>query len=61
MQWSQEDYYFDTAINIIVVTIIEIILEISGTVPDGIPDEVLRTLAENCKTLKFTNYEFHND
>ena len=40
---------------------VEITLEISGTVPDGIPDEVLRTLAENCKTLKFTNYEFHND
>ena len=40
---------------------VEITLEISGTIPDGIPDEVLRTLAENCKTLKFTNYEFHND
>ena len=40
---------------------VEIILEISGTVPDGISDEVIRTLSENCKTLKFLDWEFHND
>ena len=39
---------------------VEIILEISGTVPDGISDEVIRTLSENCKTLKFLDWEFHN-
>jgi len=37
---------------------VEINLEIRGTVPQGIPDDIIRTLSENCKTLKFKDWEF---
>ena len=37
---------------------IEISLEISGDIPEGIPDNVIRTISENCKTLKFKDWHF---
>ena len=37
---------------------VEITLEITGIIPNGIPDDVVRTISENCKTLKFSTYEF---
>ena len=37
---------------------VEISLEITGTIPEGIPEDIIRTISENCKTLKFSNFEF---
>jgi hypothetical protein len=39
----------------------EITLEISVEVPEGIPDTVIRTVSENCRTLKFTSHEFEEE
>ena len=36
----------------------ELTLEIEVRVPDGVPDNVIRTVTENCRTLKFTNAGF---
>ena len=35
-----------------------ITLEITATVPDGIPDNIARTVSENGNTLRFTNLRF---
>lgn len=40
---------------------IEVTLEIQVKTPDGVPDAVVRTISENCRTLKFTSYEFEED
>jgi hypothetical protein len=40
---------------------IELTLEISAEIPDGAPDYVVRTVTENCRTLKFTSYGFEDD
>jgi hypothetical protein len=40
---------------------IEVTIEIQVKTPDGVPDEVVRTVTENCQTLKFTSYEFEED
>jgi predicted AAA+ superfamily ATPase len=40
---------------------VEITLEIQINVPDGIPENVVRTVKENCKVLKFTNHEFEKE
>ena len=37
---------------------VEIQIEIRGNVSDGISDEVMRTISENCRTLKFKDWEF---
>jgi predicted AAA+ superfamily ATPase len=37
---------------------VEINIEITGKIPDGISDEVMRTISENCRTLKFKDWEF---
>jgi len=37
---------------------VRITLEVQADVPDGVPDDVKRTVSENCKTLKFTNFDF---
>jgi hypothetical protein len=37
---------------------VEITIEIQATVPDGFPDNVVRTVGENCRTLKFTQQDF---
>jgi hypothetical protein len=36
-------------------------IDIEATVPDEVPDDVVRTVAENARTLKFTNAEFEQD
>ncbi len=38
-----------------------ITLEISVDVPDGIPENVVRTVSENCRTLKFTSHGFEEE
>ncbi|HPZ43157.1 MAG TPA: Swt1 family HEPN domain-containing protein [Bacillota bacterium] len=40
---------------------VEITLEITANVPDGIPEDVVRIVTENCRTLKFNNHGFENE
>jgi predicted AAA+ superfamily ATPase len=40
---------------------IEVTVEIQVKIPDGVPDSVVRTITENCRTLKFTSSEFEED
>lgn len=40
---------------------VEIKLEISADVPSGVPDDVVRTVTENAKTLKFEQHGFERD
>ncbi|WP_290883670.1 hypothetical protein [Fischerella sp.] len=40
---------------------VEITFELQVTVPNGVPENVIRTVTENCKVLKFTNYEFEQE
>lgn len=37
---------------------VEITLEIKADVPEGVPDNIVRTVTENCRTLKFKNHGF---
>lgn len=37
---------------------VEVTLEIQAHVEGGIPDNVVRTVSENCKTLKFRDQGF---
>ncbi len=36
----------------------EVSVEISAHVPDGVPPDVVRTVSENARTLKFTQHGF---
>ena len=40
---------------------VTVTLEIDASVPDGVPDNVVRTVTENGRTLKFTNQGFDRD
>ena len=40
---------------------VAVTLEIQASVPDGVPDNVVRTVTENGRTLKFTNQGFDRD
>ncbi len=40
---------------------IEVTMEIQARVSNGIPDDVVRTVAENCQTLQFTTQEFEDE
>ena len=37
---------------------VEITLDIQATIPEGVPDNVVRIVSENCRTLKFTQHDF---
>lgn len=37
---------------------VEVTIEIQATVPDGFPEKTVRTVSENCRTLKFTQHNF---
>jgi hypothetical protein len=37
---------------------VKVILEIEAEIPSGAPDQVVRTVTENCRTLKFTSQGF---
>ncbi len=39
---------------------VKITLEIEAEIPDGVPDDILRTVMENCRTLKFTRQSFES-
>ncbi|AFZ33598.1 hypothetical protein Glo7428_5220 (plasmid) [Gloeocapsa sp. PCC 7428] len=40
---------------------VEITLEVQVRIPDGAPDNVVRTVTENCRVLKFTTQEFDDE
>ncbi len=40
---------------------VEVTLEIHAAVPTGTPDQVVRTVSENCRTLRFTDFGFEED
>jgi predicted AAA+ superfamily ATPase len=40
---------------------VEVTLEIQVTVPEGIPEETVRTVTENSRTLKFTSHDFERE
>ncbi|HQL95158.1 MAG TPA: DUF499 domain-containing protein, partial [Candidatus Hydrogenedentes bacterium] len=40
---------------------VRITLEIEGDFPLGVPDNVVRTVTENCRTLKFRNHGFEKE
>jgi predicted AAA+ superfamily ATPase len=40
---------------------VEITLEIQATVPKGVPDNTVRIVTENCRTLKFNSFGFEED
>jgi hypothetical protein len=40
---------------------VEVALEIQTYIPNGASEEVIRTVTENCRTLKFSNYDFEEE
>ncbi len=40
---------------------VRVTLEIEAEVESGVPDNVVRTVTENSRTLKFTNHGFESD
>ncbi|MCC6443202.1 MAG: ATP-binding protein, partial [Armatimonadetes bacterium] len=40
---------------------VKITLEIHATLPEGVPDHLVRTVTENCRTLKFTTQSFEEE
>ncbi len=40
---------------------VKITLEIEAEIPEGVPDHVVRTLTENCRTLKFKHQSFEQN
>ena len=41
--------------------IVEVTMEIQAKVSDGVPEDVVRTVTENCRTLRFTAQEFEDE
>ena len=40
---------------------VTVTLEIEAHMPEGAPEKVVRTVTENCRTLKFTNQGFEEE
>jgi hypothetical protein len=40
---------------------VSVSLEIEAVIPSGAPDQVVRTVTENCRTLKFTSQGFESE
>jgi hypothetical protein len=40
---------------------IHLTLEIQALVPDGVPDQIVRTVTENCQTLRFKAHGFEEE
>jgi len=40
---------------------VEVTLELQAQVSDGVPENVVRTVTENCNTLQFTSYGFEEE
>jgi predicted AAA+ superfamily ATPase len=40
---------------------VQVTLEVQVQLPDGVPDHVIRTVSENCRTLKFKTHNFEQE
>jgi hypothetical protein len=40
---------------------VTVIIEIEAQIPEGAPDNVVRTVTENSRTLKFTSHGFERE
>ena len=40
---------------------VEVTIEIHAKIPDGVPDQVIRTVTENCQTLRFKTCGFEEE
>ena len=40
---------------------VTVTMEIEAEVPSGVPDHVVRTVTENCRTLKFNSQGFEKE
>jgi len=40
---------------------VKISLEIHAEIPEGVSEQVHRTITENCRTLKFSDFGFENE
>jgi hypothetical protein len=40
---------------------VRVTLEIEAEIPSGAPDQVVRTVTENCRTMKFTSQGFESE
>ncbi len=40
---------------------VRVTLEIEAEFPDGVPDHVIRTVTENCRTLRFKSHGFERE
>lgn len=40
---------------------VKVTLEIDARIPHGASDHTVRTVTENCRTLKFSNHRFEED
>jgi hypothetical protein len=40
---------------------VTVTLEVQAEVPDGVPDATVRTVSENCRTLKFKDHGFEEE
>ena len=45
----------------LVGSIVKVTLEIEAEIPSGTPEHVVRTVTENCRTLKFTSHGFEKE
>ena len=48
-------------LNALVGSDVEVTIEVHASVPDGIPENVVRTVSENAKTLKFDSWGFEEE
>jgi hypothetical protein len=40
---------------------VDVTLEIQASIPEGVPENVVRIVSENCRTLKFTTHGFEKE
>jgi hypothetical protein len=40
---------------------VRVTLEIEASLPDGVSDQIIRTVTENSRTLRFTSHEFERE
>jgi len=40
---------------------VKVTLEIQATAPEGVPEDKVRTVTENCRVLKFTDQGFERE
>ena len=40
---------------------VQVTLEIQAEIPGGVPEETMRTVTENCRTLRFESFGFEEE